>query len=76
MTLTIHMSDTIYRIELSVDEFQQLRHSQMSQEDIVQVAARTAIPSEVLIEYMSTFNLPSSGEPEAEYACDYSDHTL
>ncbi|MGA9047243.1 hypothetical protein [Sulfuricurvum sp.] len=74
MILTLHSSDTIVHVDITADQFMELRNPSITQSEIEKIASNCGVDSEILIQYAADLQKSAKEMLEIDGSCDYSDH--
>lgn len=74
MILTLHSSDTIVHVDITADQFMELRNPTITQSEIEKIASNCGVDSEILIQYAADLQKSAKEMLEIDGSCDYSDH--
>jgi hypothetical protein len=74
MILTLCSPGGTHHIEISADQFMQLRAPDVTPEEIETIAAACKVPALILKEYADDLKKSAQEMIELDGSCDYSDH--
>lgn len=74
MILTLCSATETVHIEISADQFMQLRNPDVSAEKIKEISAACRVSSELLSKYAEDLKKAAQEMIEIDGSCDYSDH--
>jgi hypothetical protein len=74
MILTLHSSDKIVHVDITADQFMELRNPTITTSEIEKIASHCGVDSEILIRYAADLQKSAKEMVEIDGSCDYSDH--
>lgn len=74
MILSLHSSDKIVHVDITADQFMELRNPTVTQNEIEKIASKCGVDSEILIRYAADLQKSAKEMVEIDGSCDYSDH--
>lgn len=74
MILTLHSSDKIVHVDITADQFMELRNPTITTNEIEKIASACGVDSEILIRYAADLQKSAKEMVEIDGSCDYSDH--
>lgn len=74
MILTLHSSDKIVHVDITADQFMELRNPTITTSEIEKIASDCGVDSEILIQYAADLEKSAKEMVEIDGSCDYSDH--
>ncbi|MFZ2891421.1 hypothetical protein [Sulfuricurvum sp.] len=74
MILSLHFSDKIIHIDITADQFIQLRNPIIHKSEIEKIALECSVDLDILIQYAADLQKSTKETLEFDTSCDYSDH--
>ncbi len=74
MILTLCSATETVHIEISADQFMQLRNPNVTQQEIEEIAVACKVSGELLSKYAEDLKQTAQEIIEIDGSCDYSDH--
>lgn len=74
MILTLHSIDQTFHINITADQFKQLRNPEITIEELEKIASECKVSLAVLVGYVEDLKKTAQEMIEIDGSCDYSDH--